>query len=97
MLARAAFTGLVIALTTLVREVAPFTIPVVLVYLLWIRAEFLDFEGILPRRVVHGHTIMGDRPVVKANRISIDTGAFRSGILTAAVLDGGSVSFIHGG
>ena len=36
--ARAAFTGLVIALTALVREVAPFTIPVVLVYLLWMRA-----------------------------------------------------------
>ena len=30
---------------------------------------------------------MGDRPVVTPNRISIDTGAYRSGILTAAVLD----------
>ena len=38
MLARAAIAGLVIALTTLVREVAPFTIPVVLVYLLWMRS-----------------------------------------------------------
>jgi serine/threonine protein phosphatase 1 len=55
--------------------------------LTWIREEFLTFEGRLPRRVVHGHTIMGDRPVVTPNRISIDTGAFRSGILTAAVLD----------
>ncbi|WP_237476711.1 metallophosphoesterase family protein [Lichenibacterium dinghuense] len=55
--------------------------------LTWIREEFLTFEGRLPRRVVHGHTIMGDRPVVTPNRISIDTGAYRSGILTAAVLD----------
>ena len=55
--------------------------------LTWIREEFLTFDGLLPRRVVHGHTIMGDHPVVTANRISIDTGAYRSGILTAAVLD----------
>ena len=56
--------------------------------LIWIREGFLDYAGPLPRRVVHGHTIMGPRPVVKPNRISIDTGAFRTGILTAAVLDG---------
>jgi hypothetical protein len=37
-LARAAAAGLLIALTTLVREVAPFTVPVVLVYLFWMRA-----------------------------------------------------------
>jgi serine/threonine protein phosphatase 1 len=55
--------------------------------LIWIREDFLTFEGKLPRRVVHGHTIMGDQPVVTPNRISIDTGAYRSGILTAAVLD----------
>jgi serine/threonine protein phosphatase 1 len=55
--------------------------------LVWIREEFLCFGGRLPRRVVHGHTIMGDRPVVTPNRISIDTGAYRSGVLTAAVLD----------
>lgn len=56
--------------------------------LMWIRDPFLDYAGPLPRRVVHGHTIIGPRPVVRPNRISIDTGAFRSGILTAAVLDG---------
>jgi serine/threonine protein phosphatase 1 len=54
--------------------------------LLWIRDEFLSFSDVLPRRVVHGHTIIGDRPVIRHNRISIDTGAYRSGILTAAVL-----------
>lgn len=60
--------------------------------LTWIREDFLDYAGRLPRRVVHGHTIMGDRPVVTRNRISIDTGAYRSGILTAAVLDPGEAS-----
>ncbi|KQQ89362.1 metallophosphoesterase [Aureimonas sp. Leaf324] len=63
--------------------------------LLWIRHEFLDHDGLLPRRVVHGHTIVGDVPVVTANRISIDTGAFQSGILTAAVIDGPEVGFLQ--
>ena len=63
--------------------------------LLWIRDEFLYYPGSLPRRVVHGHTIVGDRPVVTNNRISIDTGAFRSGILTAAVLSDGETSFLQ--
>jgi hypothetical protein len=38
MVRRAAITGLLIAFTSLVREVAPFTIPVVLIYLVWMRA-----------------------------------------------------------
>jgi serine/threonine protein phosphatase 1 len=63
--------------------------------LLWIREEFLTHAHALPRRVVHGHTIVGDVPVTTINRISIDTGAYRSGILTAAVLDGGEVSFLQ--
>ncbi len=63
--------------------------------LIWIREEFLEYELPLPRRVVHGHTIMGDLPVVTPNRISIDTGAYRSGILTAARLDDGELSFLQ--
>lgn len=64
--------------------------------LLWIRAEFLDYAAPLPRRVVHGHTIMGDAPVVTANRVSIDTGAYKSGRLTAAVFDGPALRFLQG-
>lgn len=63
--------------------------------LLWIREEFLNHDEPLGRRVVHGHTIMGDQPVVRVNRVSIDTGAYRSGILTAAVLEGDDVSFLQ--
>lgn len=63
--------------------------------LTWIRDEFLFHPHPLPRLVVHGHTIMGDKPVVTRNRVSIDTGAYTSGILTAAVFDGGPVRFIQ--
>jgi serine/threonine protein phosphatase 1 len=63
--------------------------------LIWIRDEFLFFEGRLPRRVVHGHTIMGELPVTTVNRVSIDTGAFRTGRLTAAVLDEGAEDFLQ--
>ncbi len=65
--------------------------------LLWIRDEFLNHRGPLPRRVVHGHTIVGDAPVVTDYRISIDTGAYRSGILTAAVFEDAAPRFLHGG
>jgi serine/threonine protein phosphatase 1 len=63
--------------------------------LLWIREEFLGHAEALPRRIVHGHTIVGDRPVIRTNRISIDTGAYRSGLLTAAVLAEGGVSVLQ--
>ena len=63
--------------------------------LLWIREEFLTHPHRLPRRIVHGHTIMGDTAVVTPNRISIDTGAYRSGLLTAAVLDGTAPVFLQ--
>lgn len=43
--------------------------------------------------VVHGHTIV-DEPRVKDGRISIDTGAYATGALTAARVSKGSVIFI---
>lgn len=54
--------------------------------MLWIRDRFLDHEGALEKVVVHGHTIF-DRVMDCGNRIGIDTGAFRSGVLTALVLE----------
>jgi serine/threonine protein phosphatase 1 len=53
----------------------------------WIRSPFLDHEGDHGFVVVHGHTIteaVDERP----NRIGIDTGAYRTGILTALGLEG---------
>lgn len=55
--------------------------------MLWIRGRFLDSDADHGAIVVHGHT-PGDDPVVKPNRICLDTGATSNGILTAAVLDG---------
>jgi serine/threonine protein phosphatase 1 len=55
--------------------------------LLWIRDRFLSHDGPLPKVVVHGHTIF-ERVMDCGNRIGIDTGAFRSGVLTALVLEG---------
>ena len=54
---------------------------------LWIRERFLSHEGPLEKVVVHGHTIFG-HVMDCGNRIGIDTGAFRSGVLTALVLEG---------
>ena len=55
--------------------------------LLWIRDRFLSHEGPLEKVVIHGHTIF-DEVMDCGNRIGIDTGAFRSGVLTALVLEG---------
>lgn len=55
--------------------------------LLWIRERFLNHEGPLEKVVVHGHTIF-ESVMDCGNRIGIDTGAFRSGVLTALVLEG---------
>ncbi|KQM30522.1 metallophosphoesterase family protein [Sphingomonas sp. Leaf10] len=53
----------------------------------WIRSPFLEHGGRYERFVIHGHTVTGG-PDVRSNRIGIDTGAYRSGRLTALVLDG---------
>jgi len=54
---------------------------------LWIRDRFLDHVGPLPYMVVHGHTPTAfGRPVMTENRISLDTGAFKTGLLCFAVL-----------
>jgi len=54
----------------------------------WIREPFLGWTETLGAVVVHGHSIF-DEPRVAHNRISIDTGAFQSGRLTALGLEGG--------
>lgn len=53
----------------------------------WIRDAFLFDETDHGFVVVHGHTI---RPEVemRPNRIGIDTGAYRSGVLTALAIEG---------
>jgi serine/threonine protein phosphatase 1 len=61
--------------------------------LLWIREPFLSWRGDFGSVIVHGHTPM-QGPVVKANRIGIDTGAVLGGPLTCAVLEEDRLGFL---
>ena len=62
--------------------------------LLWIRDEFLNSAVDFGKVVVHGHTPAG-APVKRQNRIGIDTGAYFTGRLTAAVLEGEKCRFLQ--
>lgn len=62
--------------------------------LLWIREPFLSFKKDLGAVVVHGHTPT-KVPVVRTNRIGIDTGAVMGGLLTCAILEGDRVGFLQ--
>ncbi len=55
--------------------------------LIWIRQEFLGHPSLHEKIVVHGHTPFHE-PEVMSNRINVDTGAFRLGILSAVIIDG---------
>ena len=59
--------------------------------LMWIRHESVADATCHPFLVVHGHTIREDGPHVQGNHIGIDTGAYRTGKLTALGFEGGSV------
>jgi len=54
--------------------------------LLWIREPFLSSKLTHPWRIVHGHS-EEDEVQIRHNRIGIDTGAYRTGILTALGLE----------
>jgi serine/threonine protein phosphatase 1 len=55
--------------------------------LLWIRDEFLNDTSAHGAVIVHGHSISPE-PEVCVNRIGLDTGAYKTGILTALYLEG---------
>ncbi len=61
--------------------------------MMWIRRPFLDSHEDFGKFVVHGHSIRPE-PEVRGNRIGIDTGAWRSGVLTCLVLDGEEKKFL---
>ncbi|MXO74664.1 serine/threonine protein phosphatase [Altererythrobacter aerius] len=56
-------------------------------HLRWIREPFLEHDAPHTHFVIHGHTITEDVDE-RANRTGIDTGAYRTGVLTALVLEG---------
>ena len=53
--------------------------------LIWIRDEFISSPTGMPRKVIFGHTPFA-RPLVKKDKIGIDTGAVYGGSLTAVSL-----------
>ena len=61
--------------------------------LMWIREPFLSSKVTFGPVVVHGHTPRQE-PVVRSNRIGIDTGAVMGGVLTCAVLEDDRLGFI---
>lgn len=61
--------------------------------LMWIREKFLNNTDDIGVLVVHGHTPR-DVPELMRYRINVDTGAWFSGRLTAAVLEAGYVRFL---
>ena len=62
--------------------------------MLWIRERFLRYPDRHSHVVVHGHTIQEDIDE-RDNRIGIDTGAYRTGRLTALVLEGAARRYIQ--
>lgn len=60
----------------------------------WIREPFLSSRDRFTHVVVHGHTVCTE-PVIRRNRICVDTGAYRSGVLSALMIDGPSRATIQ--
>jgi serine/threonine protein phosphatase 1 len=61
--------------------------------LVWIREPFLSWREPFEKVVVHGHTPVRE-PELLPNRINLDTGAFATGQLTAAVLADDTITLI---
>lgn len=62
----------------------------------WIRDPFLADGKDHGYMVVHGHTIV-DQVEERLNRIAIDTGAYRTGILTALAVEGAARWYLRTG
>ncbi len=62
--------------------------------LMWIRKPFIDSLLDHGAVVVHGHCVVAE-PELRANRIGIDTGAWRSGVLSCVALEGTRRDILH--
>jgi serine/threonine protein phosphatase 1 len=62
--------------------------------LLWIRQPFLEIDAPFEKVIVHGHTWIGDQAQVLDHRIGLDTGAFATGVLTAARFEDGEMTLL---
>lgn len=61
---------------------------------MWIRDPFLNSKRFHGKIIVHGHTPQ-EQPVIRKNRIGIDTGAYVTGSLTSVVIEGTSFRFLQ--
>ena len=62
--------------------------------LIWIREGFLDSAADFGFKVVHGHTIVANVEHHR-NRIAVDTGAVRTGLLSCLLLEGDEVALLE--
>lgn len=60
--------------------------------LLWIREAFTESDADHGAVIVHGHSIREAGVEITANRICVDTGAYRTGRLSAVVLEGDQIT-----
>jgi serine/threonine protein phosphatase 1 len=63
--------------------------------LLWIDTEFLAPGQAFEKIIVHGHSWIDEHPVLLANRLGVDTGAYRTGVLSALRIEGGEVKVLQ--
>ena len=61
--------------------------------LLWIRDDFLNYNGDFGKVIIHGHTPVL-KPDVHPNRINIDTGGYATGQLSCLVIERDALSLI---
>ncbi|MBT3238435.1 MAG: serine/threonine protein phosphatase [Rhodospirillaceae bacterium] len=61
--------------------------------MMWIRDRFTLSKMTFEKMVIHGHTI-NTKPQIRNNRIGIDTGAWKTGVLTCLVLEGEERRFL---
>ena len=59
----------------------------------WIRADFLTSEARHEAMIVHGHTVT-ESVDCRPNRIGLDTGAYRTGILSALRIEGSETAIL---
>jgi serine/threonine protein phosphatase 1 len=58
----------------------------------WSRLRWLNNKRRFTHKVVHGHT-PAEKPYIDERRVGVDTGAYASGVLTAARFEGEAVTF----
>lgn len=62
----------------------------------WIREPFLEYQGDHGVVVVHGHTVT-EQIDKRTNRIGLDTGAYKTGILSSICIEEDEIAFLSTG